>query len=80
MVSLIALVASLLLPLSLAAYLSFMLVGIAGITMIVLGYTSWHGEAHGGGMFFAAAMLVSLPASSVWRIRFCKPAPNCPNG
>ncbi len=61
-VSLIALVANLLLPLSLAAYLSFMLVGFAGITMIVLGYTSWHGEAHGGGMFFMTAMLVSLPA------------------
>lgn len=60
--SLIAAVSNLFLPLGIAAYLSFVLVALAAVTLIVLGYTSWHSEAQGGGMFFMTAMLVSLPA------------------
>jgi len=50
------------LPIALAASLSFATVSLAAFILLVLGYTSWHRELNGGGLFFLTTVLVSGPA------------------
>ncbi|MCG8394379.1 MAG: response regulator [Pseudomonadales bacterium] len=50
------------LPLSIAAYASFVLVAAAALFLLVLGYLAWHREMTGGGLFLLMSLLVSFPA------------------
>ncbi|MQX53068.1 hybrid sensor histidine kinase/response regulator [Alcanivorax sediminis] len=61
-VPLLCLPLAFLLPLPLAAYLCFSLVSIAALLLIAMGYTTWHREQNGGGLFFITTLFVCLPA------------------
>ncbi|MCK0153326.1 response regulator [Alcanivorax sp. S6407] len=51
-----------LLPITITAYLCFTLISASALVLIVLGYTTWHREHSGGGLFFITALFVCLPA------------------
>ncbi len=61
-VPLLCLPLAFLLPLPLTAYLCFSLVSIAALLLIAMGYTTWHREQNGGGLFFITTLFVCLPA------------------
>lgn len=50
------------LPLAVTGYISFTLVTLAGLFLLTLGYTAWHREITGGGLFFLTSLLISFPA------------------
>ena len=50
------------LPLAAAGYISFALVTMATLFLLTMGYTAWHREITGGGLFFLTSLLISFPA------------------
>ena len=50
------------LPLAAAGYISFALVTLATLFLLTMGYTAWHREITGGGLFFLTSLLISIPA------------------
>ncbi|MED5387549.1 MAG: response regulator [Pseudomonadota bacterium] len=52
---------TLILPVAAAGYISFGMVGIAALFLLVLGYTAWHREITGGGLFFFTSLLITVP-------------------
>ncbi|MEQ3635579.1 response regulator [Alcanivorax sp.] len=56
---------TLVLPVTLAASISFVSVSLAAFLLLFLGYTCWHWELNGGGLFFFTTVLVSGPTMLV---------------
>lgn len=50
------------LPLSIGIALSFTLASITALFLCYVGYSAWHRELDGGGLFFVSCVLISLPA------------------
>ncbi|MEE3319665.1 MAG: response regulator [Pseudomonadota bacterium] len=50
------------LPITVAAYMCFCLVSASAMVLIAMGYTTWHREQSGGGLFFITTLFVCLPA------------------
>lgn len=53
---------TLLLPLTVTAYVCFSLVSVAAVMLLAMGYTTWHREQNGGGLFFLTSLFICLPA------------------